>query len=537
MRTTRFSIIALTAVIFYAVLGVSVMAQETPEPELISEPVFSDLDDLHVNFDAIMYVQEREIVDGYPDGTYKPDDTINRAEFTKILVGSAYDYDPEEDTSDIDIYSSGEFTFPDIEDQAWYIPYLRVAVNNEVIEGYPDGTFRPDDDVNFAEAAKIIVTSFDYESVTDDEVWYKGFVDVLAAKGAIPTSIESFEQQITRGEMAEMIYRVVGLVTYKDSNNYTDIYILEGGEESGVATKEEIAETVEVLEENVSLYFGHPTDNVAVESYPLYFMDCFEEEGCPIMPLYSDEWTINTKDRIAFDTARNVIYYPRVNGVMQVEKFDPETEKTFITGFEEIHDMSYRPYIYGDTMAVAVMDSGKETVVKYDLLTEEEASIPVFDEYDGCTWPAISADEEIYAVCNNLQTTFDVVDENGNVYYTTDRHLESMVIDINGIAYFVEEGFVIVLDLASKTARGTDVIPPYHIVYTLAISPGGRYLAGMGEVSGEWVVGIYDRSTLILTMPVQLDAVPGVPVFGPYMESESRDQVVEEEPPAEPESA
>jgi len=66
--------------------------------------------------------------------------------------------------------------------------------------------------------------------------------------------------------------------------------------------------------------------------------------------------------------------------------------------------------------------------------------------------------------------------------------------------------------------RGTDVIPPYHIVYTLTISPDGNYLAGFGEISGEWVVGIYDRNTEELTMPIQLTDEPGIPSFGPYVE-------------------
>ena len=51
---------------------------------------FSDLDSSHENYTAISYVESEGIVDGYSDGTYQADRTINRAEFTKIIVGSVY---------------------------------------------------------------------------------------------------------------------------------------------------------------------------------------------------------------------------------------------------------------------------------------------------------------------------------------------------------------------------------------------------------------------------------------------------------------
>jgi hypothetical protein len=51
---------------------------------------FSDVSSGHVNYDAIKYVQDNGIVSGYQDGTFKPDKTINRAEFTKIIVAARF---------------------------------------------------------------------------------------------------------------------------------------------------------------------------------------------------------------------------------------------------------------------------------------------------------------------------------------------------------------------------------------------------------------------------------------------------------------
>lgn len=168
---------------------------------------FKDVFSNHANFDAIEYVKSEDIVEGYADGTYKPSQRINRAEFTKIIVGAAFDYNSNQDPSGYDIFSLSGLTFSDLDSGAWYNPYLRRAVEEGVIGGYPDGTFKPAESINFAEAAKIVVISFDLE-YGSDTIWYKPFTDALTSKGAVPSSIRNPDQKITRGEMAEIIYRL-----------------------------------------------------------------------------------------------------------------------------------------------------------------------------------------------------------------------------------------------------------------------------------------------------------------------------------------
>lgn len=186
----------------------SVGGAEFNDDQTNAEPgPFTDVSTNHSNADAIAYVKSEGIVEGYADGTYKPSQLINRAEFTKIIVGAAFDYNSSQDPSGYDIFSLSGLFFSDLTSGAWYNPYLRRAVQEGVIGGYPDGTFKPADAINFAEAAKIVVISFDLE-YGNDPVWYKPFTDVLESKGAVPTSIKSPGQEITRAEMAEMIYRL-----------------------------------------------------------------------------------------------------------------------------------------------------------------------------------------------------------------------------------------------------------------------------------------------------------------------------------------
>lgn len=104
--------------------------------------------------------------------------------------------------------------FSDTPSDAWFAPHVCVAKKRGMIGGYPDGTFRPEEEISFAEAAKII-SSF-YAKSDDDwpasrslgEGWYKPFVRFLEFRRAIPASIRKLSSAITRGEMSEMIYRL-----------------------------------------------------------------------------------------------------------------------------------------------------------------------------------------------------------------------------------------------------------------------------------------------------------------------------------------
>lgn len=174
---------------------------------------FNDVPATHANFDAIAYVKDEGVVQGYPDGTFRPDQPINRAEFVKIIV-EAKEF-PLGNFAGVSQYMD----FSDVEYSGWVGPYVVAARMNFIIEGYPDGTFKAANNINFVEAAKIIAISFELP-YAEGAVWYEGYVRALADKNTIPTSIAHFDQLITRGEMAEMIWRLKAEVTGKESQAY-----------------------------------------------------------------------------------------------------------------------------------------------------------------------------------------------------------------------------------------------------------------------------------------------------------------------------
>lgn len=183
---------------------------------------FPDVPLSHPAYESIEYLVRKGIVGGYPDGTFKPEQEINRAEFTKIVIGARFlPLDIEGCLSSIpqELLYTQTLIFPDVARHQWFAKYVCHAKVAGMVGGYPDGTFRPAIPVNFVEAAKILANGFvlSTDSSSSENPWFRPFVDALAKHKAIPLSIRSLGQNITRGEMAEMIHRLHAGITDQPS--------------------------------------------------------------------------------------------------------------------------------------------------------------------------------------------------------------------------------------------------------------------------------------------------------------------------------
>ncbi len=115
--------------------------------------------------------------------------------------------------------------FNDVPRSEWFSPYVCMAKELGIIGGYPDGSFKPARFINFAESSKIIDLSYGIEVDTTLEPWYHGYVDGLGNRSAIPTTIDAFDQYLTRGEMAQMIYLLDNEITDQPSDTYQTLEV------------------------------------------------------------------------------------------------------------------------------------------------------------------------------------------------------------------------------------------------------------------------------------------------------------------------
>ena len=120
---------------------------------------FSPIQSSHLYKTAIDYLKEQAVVQGYNDGTFRPDNTINRAEFMKIVIGAKY-------SQDYIGVSSAWNCFSDVHTE-WFAPYICIAKDEGIVSGYPDGAFRPSQNISFVEAAKILAEVYGLDFTED----------------------------------------------------------------------------------------------------------------------------------------------------------------------------------------------------------------------------------------------------------------------------------------------------------------------------------------------------------------------------------
>jgi hypothetical protein len=192
------------------------------EEVVIADPLenpFVDLQAEDSSFEAVLNLYYSGILSGYPDGTIRPGDEVNRAEFAKLLVQA----------SDLDYTKKMPETltncFTDVFDLPghWFAPAVCAARGEGWINGYPDGSFGPAQQINRAEAMKIVLTAFGYLVPDNVEVEVSPFDDVniagdwflgvaVAARDNGFVSGDTFDpgRPLTRGELAVMVDRAMG---------------------------------------------------------------------------------------------------------------------------------------------------------------------------------------------------------------------------------------------------------------------------------------------------------------------------------------
>lgn len=163
----------------------------------------------HKNQKAIQYLYDQKIIQGYKDGTFQPERTLNRAELLKILVSSTGT------TPDHNQYNN---CFPDVQDQ-WFAPSICYAKEKNWVKGYKDGTFKPEKKVNRIEAITMLINSQGYQTpktittpVFDDvdiTQWYAPFLQTAKDNQLLEETSGNFNIKgpMTRSAIAESIYR------------------------------------------------------------------------------------------------------------------------------------------------------------------------------------------------------------------------------------------------------------------------------------------------------------------------------------------
>ena len=126
----------------------------------INAYAFNDMDKTHWAYNYITQLEKDGVVVGYPDGNYRPEQFVTRAEFATMVVKALKQGN----------YQVSEVTnFSDVDSGFWGYDNIQRAVFLDVMKGLPDGTFLPQDQVSKAQAIAIVVSSLKTDDMTESE--------------------------------------------------------------------------------------------------------------------------------------------------------------------------------------------------------------------------------------------------------------------------------------------------------------------------------------------------------------------------------
>jgi hypothetical protein len=155
---------------------------------------------------AVSVLTAEKIVQGNPDGTFRPDTLINRAEFLKIAMGLL-----PESTAEVEF---GLDCFPDVFANAWYAPYVCRAKALGIVEGNAqpevpkdEWRFAPARTVQYAEALKIVEIVMGLKIPSVQGEWYQPYLQNAKSIGVHLPEDPAPDLQLTRGDMARLVTR------------------------------------------------------------------------------------------------------------------------------------------------------------------------------------------------------------------------------------------------------------------------------------------------------------------------------------------
>jgi hypothetical protein len=177
-------------------------------------PVFSDVPTSYWAYDAINSLSVKDIVSGYPDGTFKPDASITRAEFATMLVKAL-----GLNTAG----STGQFT--DVTTGDWCYGSVNTAVYASLTSGIGDHLFSPNDPITREQMAVMVAKALGTNAPAVDRTELNAFSDRSAVSSWAVTGMEDVvkagilsgmhdgtlapKAEATRAQAAAMIYKLL----------------------------------------------------------------------------------------------------------------------------------------------------------------------------------------------------------------------------------------------------------------------------------------------------------------------------------------
>jgi len=156
-------------------------------------------------FGPVQALVDNKVLTGYPDGTFKPDNLITRAEVAVALTKL---------TNRTSQHSTAEnlYIFSDLADYGWAKGYINIMAQVGIVRGVTDTKFEPGRNISYAELITMLIrTKAGAESVVEGYgVWPENYINYAGMYNILgDVKVTDWYAAATRGDAAKLLYRIM----------------------------------------------------------------------------------------------------------------------------------------------------------------------------------------------------------------------------------------------------------------------------------------------------------------------------------------
>lgn len=443
--------------------------------------------------DMMTLLSELNIMVGDGNGDYRLDSYVSRAEMAKIAVAAS----SAKNTVAVGLPFS---PFSDVKGSFWGAPYIQAAVAAGIVDGYIDGTFRPDGTVKYEEAINMMLKVLGYTNDDFGASYPYGQVGMATNLEMTDGMDGAIGRELTRRQVARLVCNTLDtelkgsasdLVSVHNCVFLEDVTIEASRAENSTLDDDEVATS----EGKYRVRGGFDFDNVGSRG------DMVVKDGKYVL-VFAPETATTMKEYVIYTTLNNAILaYPAGNNSTRVQLDISDTTACYKDNVSYTYGNLRQSMEMGDRIKIRYKDNGEIDRINY---TESSLEGPI--RVKSNSWAqSFLTDERTKIMRDGSETTAGAIVTNDIIYYSDTLNMilayskkitgvyESAApskdapqsVTVSGVAYEVE-GVEAFNDLSSSGSLS------YGDTITLLMGKDGKKAAGVASnnaLASETVVG------------------------------------------------
>lgn len=160
---------------------------------------FPDVEDGQYYSEPVNVLSGLGVIGGFPDGTFKPEKEVTRAEMATMVVNAL----------GMTVTGQSDTKYSDVPKSHWASGFINYATSVGFVAGYPNGTFKPDDPVTYDQALTMIVAAEGYKAESLPGNWPGNFVNKAKSLGMLDICATTGTANAPREDIACFLYKAL----------------------------------------------------------------------------------------------------------------------------------------------------------------------------------------------------------------------------------------------------------------------------------------------------------------------------------------